>query len=164
MGMKPSDYDVARVCLECHMKYDMKELTLIKNGHISELLAMMRDALELHDLWFRELESTKGKKLMLRCRSCEHCNGKACCATLKHVEPPSECALDDLTEKLLTMSPSDIDEAQKWFVEWSNRRSANVLSFGLESFTEILACSEAREMKFIAAQALKVAGVEGAER
>lgn len=161
MGMKPSDYLVARLCRECHQKYDMKELTLLKNGHVDVLMSMQRDALDLHDMWLRKLEETRGQKLMLRCRTCYYCDGKDCCASLKHVEPPSECALDDLLEKLLSMSSDNAEEDRRWFVEWSNRRSANVLSFCLESMQEILSCSEAMDMKFIASQALKVAGVKG---
>lgn len=163
MAMKPSDYNVARLCMLCHQKYDMKERTLLKNGLHEQLMAMMKDALTLHDLWFRHIEENKGKKLMLRCLSCDHCKVGVCHAKLSHVEPPNECALDDLTEKLMEISSGDPIELREWFVQWSNIRSSNVIGFSMESFFQILSAVESGEMKFIASQALKVAGVKGIE-
>lgn len=164
MGMKPSDYMVARLCVECHRAYDMKYNVLLRGGHADQLISMQMDALELHDMWFRHLEDNRNKKLMLRCRSCNHCDGGCCNAKLRHVEPPSDCALDALVEKLIEFCPNNVDEAKKWFIEWSNVRSSNVLGFSLESFSEILEASDVREMKFIASQAMKVAGVRGVEK
>lgn len=164
MSMKPSDYMVARLCMECHIAYDMKEKTLLRNGHFDQLIAMQRDALQLHDLWFEKIEQQKAKKLMLRCRSCEHQENGECCATMVHMEPPIECALDELVEQIFIMNPDNMDEAREWFIQWANKRSTNVLSFCMESLSEIVGCENHTEAKFLAAQALKVAGVEGVKK
>jgi len=170
MGMKPSDYQVARLCKSCADRWEIKRRALIKNGYYEILSMFQKDALELHEGWLRVVEDAAANNLSSRCGSCAYCDSGSCCAVLDHVEPDASCALDELSE---AMAGGDIDfpwmnpiEARDWMIEWSNRRSANVIGFFVEHLLEIAGkkaddCETGlRECRFIASQALKVAGVE----
>jgi hypothetical protein len=155
MSRKPSDLEVARMCKKCHMKNDFKRLSLIKQNKLDLLLTFQDDAMELHEAWFRHLEGNS--KMPTRCRGCEHCKNNCCKAKLKHEEPDADCALDDMWELIGQTETAKMPEA---LVQWSNKRSANVIKILAEPMQEILESDSLESIKFIANQALKASGLD----
>jgi hypothetical protein len=62
LGMKPSDNEVARTCLQCHRDTPYKKRALIKGGYLEILIAFMADALRLNRLYLEHLEAKRRKK------------------------------------------------------------------------------------------------------
>lgn len=56
MSKKPSDNEVARVCVICHRDNDYKRRALIKNGYLEILEAFQNDALKLNRAYIEKLE------------------------------------------------------------------------------------------------------------
>lgn len=72
-----------------------------------------------------------------RCYECSHSsdNMMHCSAKYKHIEPPLDCALEELD---LWMAQWNVPvEQRQWLLEWSNRRSANVLEFLTDTVQDI---------------------------
>jgi len=165
-GLKPSDNEVARVCLDCHMENDQKRRALIKNGRDDVLLAFERDALILNREYMRFLEEQKrGKLPASRCGGCAMSDGSGGCrAELDHVEPPADCALEELNLWLVTEAAAlGPDEQRDWLLAWSNRRSANVIEFLADPMREIAAESNDKSSRFVARRALRTGCLEGVE-
>jgi len=163
--MKPSDTSSARVCVECHSKYDLKRRGLIKSGYEDVLDRFQHDALILLREYVRHLESYKRRSLPAeRCGGCAFCRDGECEAKLEHVEPPNECALDELNIWLVTEAQGlGPDEQRDWLLSWSNRRSANVLSFLAEPMLEIATETSDESSRFVAKRALRTACLGGAD-
>jgi len=166
--MKPSDYQVARLCKTCADLYEVKRRALVRDQRFEILAVFQQDALELHEGWLRRLEEASKAKVAARCAACKHLEDGECCAVYGHTEPPNDCALDELVEHLAGGMLDEPVEAQQWLVEWANRRAANVVGFLVEPMLEIVATSPEGEdwrsallsARFVAAQALKVAGIK----
>lgn len=163
-GMKPSDYEVARLCHDCALKYEIKRRGLINTGQYEILAAFQQDALELHDAWLRQLEETRKEKLPARCNACEHCFDGNCCAEHKHIEPDTECALEELNEELYCglLQVDEPENARSWLLSWANRRNQNVLKELLYTMKEIYYLSD-DEIKNCAYMALRIAGMKKEE-
>jgi len=164
--MKPSDYQVARVCKTCADAYEVKHKALVRDGRFEVLAAFQQDALELHEAWLASLEQTKPKA---RCAACRYNTSDGCAADFEHIEPDEDCALDELVEQLAGGMLDDPVEARAWLVAWANRRAANVVRFLVEPMIEIANYepdaeggwrAAYRSMRFVAAQALKTAGIK----
>ena len=171
MGMKPSDAELCRLCRECAQANEVKKLAMKRDGRWELLATMQEDALEMNEEWLRYL--AEKEKVPSRCRQCHHMQKGICKASLCHIEPPNDCAMDELNMWLVTegmgMSP---DQQSKWLAKWSNRRSANVIGFLTEAMKEIVKIKNEEEeedleigeytqsVRFVAMQALKVAGVD----
>lgn len=54
--MKPSDNEVARLCVSCHRDNDHKRRSLIKNGYWEILESFQNDALKLNRLYIEHME------------------------------------------------------------------------------------------------------------
>ncbi len=165
--MKPSDYQVARVCKTCADAYEVKYKALVRDGRFEVLAAFQQDALELHEAWLASLEQTKPK--VRRCAACRYNTSDGCAAEFEHLEPDEDCALDELVEQLAGGMLDDPVEARAWLVAWANRRAANVVRFLVEPMIEIANYepdaeggwqAAYRSMRFVAAQALKTAGIK----
>jgi len=169
-ALKPSDNEVARVCVECHMRYDLKRRGLSRSK-LEILEAYQNDALKLNRAYLEYLEVEKRGALPLsRCDGCDYLDedGK-CRAKRSHCEPPAACALDELNLWLVTectgLAP---DEQREWLLSWANRRSANVIGFLAEPMREIARVTIAQgnhrdvclSMRYTAEQALKTAHLE----
>ncbi len=163
-GLKPSDYQVARLCHGCAIRWELKRNALVKNGYYEVLAAFQQDALELHEGWLRRLEDIRNSQHGLRCVVCKHFVDGQCKAMFSHIEPPGDCAIEELEEALYSGELSEPTEARSWLVGWANRRAANVIEFLVEPLLEIAikdASEDAfSECRFVAAQALKTAGIE----
>lgn len=168
-ALKPSDAELCRVCKKCANKYEIKKLAMKRDDRWELLATMQEDALKMNEEWLRYLESKE--KVPSRCRQCDYMMNGICSAVLCHIEPPNDCALDELNMWLVTegmgMTP---DQQSKWLIKWSNRRSANVISFLTEAMKEIIQIENeegednladyAQSVRFVARQTLKAAGVE----
>lgn len=92
-----------------------------------------------------------GQDWQQRCGDCPHCTTEPCgrldapgypvvhqwrCrARFPHVEPPADCALEELNLWLAEQAlPED---ARDWLLAWANRRAANVIEFLAEPMKEI---------------------------
>lgn len=162
-ALKPSDNEVARLCVECHDAYDLKRRGLIKSGFDAVLMAYERDALKLNRAYLEHLDGEKRKSLPAsRCDGCAHqCRESGCTALLEHVEPPVDCALDELNTWLFAEAPGlGLDEQRDWLLKWANRRSANVIGFLADPMREIAAMASG-SVAFVARCALKTACLEG---
>jgi hypothetical protein len=52
MGMKGSDYWIARVCRDCHARVQGKRrLAFMRNGDLETYVCLLEDALELAERW-----------------------------------------------------------------------------------------------------------------
>jgi hypothetical protein len=60
-----------------------------------------------------------------RCGKCKDCTSHGCTARFKHLEPPADCARDDLMRFIVErgLEPEDAD----WLLEWAHRRYAQLL-------------------------------------
>lgn len=58
-----------------------------------------------------------------------------CSARYPHVEPPADCALEELN--LWLVENALPEDARDWLLEWANRRAANVIEFLAEPMAEI---------------------------
>ena len=165
-GMKPSDNEVARVCYECHPKFDLKRRGLLKSGYHEVLMAFEKDALALNRAYIEFLEDKKlGTLPASRCQACDHaCHGGGCDARYIHVEPPADCALDELNLWLATEGPGlGPDEQRDWLLKWANRRAANVIGFFEETMREIATGGAPESAAFVARRALMMACLEGVD-
>ena len=162
-ALKPSDNEVARLCVGCHDDYDLKRRGLLKSGFDAVLLAFERDALRLNRAYLEHLEAEKRKALPAsRCEGCA-CRGDdgGCRAAIEHVEPPTDCALDELNLWLATEAPGlGPDEQRDWLLAWANRRSANVIEFLAEPMREIASGAEG-SAAFVARRALRTSCLKG---
>lgn len=151
-GMKPSDSEVARVCMFCHGKWDFKRRALIRSREplaLDVLESYQDDALKLNRAYLAYLESQK----------------------VNSVLPPAplvaeeECALEELNLWLVTDGPGlGPDQQRDWLLSWANRRAANVIGFLAEPMLEIATgCDSAESAVFVARQALRVSCLEGVE-
>ncbi len=145
-SMKPSDNEVARVCLGCHNpRNDLKRRGLIKSGRWDLLEDYQNDALKLNRAYAEHLESVKHRSLPPIVA--EHNN---------------ECAVEELSLWLVTEGAGlGPDEQLEFLLKWANRRSADVIGFLTEPMKEIAASSRDRSSQFVAKQALKTAGLGG---
>lgn len=83
-----------------------------------------------------------------RCHGCQYRNqddrfytgpGLWCRAKLPHVEPNEGCALDELNIWLMEEAPEmEPDEQRAWLIQWSNRRSADVIRILIEPVAEMI--------------------------
>ena len=65
-----------------------------------------------------------------------HCH---CRAQHPHVEPPADCARDEIVEWLASYyAGADLDEALAFLLGWANRRAANIIGHALEAMTTIV--------------------------
>ena len=55
-ALKPSDNEVARLCVNCHRDHGYKRRALIKNGYYEILECFQRDALKLNRMYLEHLE------------------------------------------------------------------------------------------------------------
>jgi hypothetical protein len=162
-GMKPSDLELCRMCKVCADKYEFKRTAMIRDGKWEILATMQMDALEINEEWQRFID--KSPKNQSRCKMCECCVDGSCCAVMSHSEPPSDCAVDELTEflslELEAMSPGN---QKKWLLKWSNRRSANVIGFAVEALSEIARMRKPDngigDASFVASQTLKMSAID----
>ena len=108
-----------------------------------------------------------------RCCKCKHCSSDLifCSASHRHIEPPADCALEELD---LFMAEWSIPVTQRQrLLEWSNRRSANVLQFLSETVQDIINVEPLEEgrsieewkgkftdIKFIAAVGMKTCAIK----
>ena len=60
-----------------------------------------------------------------RCQHCTFCKQCECTARHPHLEPPADCAKDDLMRFVVEhgLDPEDAD----WLLEWAHRRYAQLL-------------------------------------
>lgn len=172
-SMKPSDNEVARVCLKCHMDNDLKRRALrkIDNKTGTRVLeAFQNDALKLNRAYMEHLESVKrGSLPSARCDGCRYLVKGTCTASLRHVEPDGDCALEELNLWLITEAPGiGPDEQRDWLLGWANRRSANVIGFLAEPMKEIAGFQvgdggpeeAVKAVRFVARHALRAAAIE----
>lgn len=158
--MKPSDLQLVRVCRRCATKNEVKQRAMIRDGKWELLADMQADALILNEEWIKHLESSQKKGRCSRCSICDYLDGESCAAELVHVEPPTDCARAEMLEYLAMGGPGDApDEELKYLLEWSNRRSSNVIGFMLEPMKEI--ATMGGDAGFVATQALRLAGITG---
>lgn len=158
MGMKGSDYLVVRLCLDCH-RGARKARAMLMDGEYQRLAAFYADAVELMEGYLQRLLATK--RLPPRCASCEHADGGKCTATCSHVEPPQDCARDEIVEWVASHYSGDApDEAVTWLLAWSARRAANQLEIFAEAMEEIQADPDADNVRFVAGLAIRRAGME----
>ncbi len=166
MSMKPSDNEVARVCVKCHGRYDLKRHALIRKQsfeYFSVLESFQNDALKLNRAYMEMLEGAKGMSLPPdRCFECDYSEGNAAClARVPHAEPPNDCALDELNMWLATEGPGlGPDEQRDYLLGWANRRAANVIGFLVEPMREIAGKTDQDSARFVARRALKIACLE----
>lgn len=161
-SLKPSDNEVARLCTECHIANDLKRRGLWRRDNKTGtriLETFQNDALKLNRAYIEHLESVKrGKLPASRCEGCVQLVDGGCVAELPHVEPPNECALDELNLWLVTDGPGlGPDEQRDWLLGWANRRGANVIGFLSEPMQEIAAESDDKSSRFVARRALRTA-------
>lgn len=157
--MKPSDHEIARMCHNCALVWELKSRALKKSSEYHEILiAMQEDALKIARAWAGHLESIK--KLPARCVSCDSCHEGKCSAKLPHVEPPAGCALDELNMWLMTgateMRP---EESSEWLMLWANRRCANIIECLLEPMRRIANKSSDKHSQAVALKALRELGI-----
>jgi len=165
-GMKPSDNEVARVCITCHGKWDFKRRALIKSCEpraLDVLESFQNDALKLNRAYAEHLESTRSGRLPAkRCSTCDYCESpKICRAALPHVEPPTDCVMEELNTALAEGLPADPMKAREWIIGWANRRSANAFAHLVDGLRHV--ASEEHVPHFArmhAQQVLETAGIE----
>lgn len=80
-----------------------------------------------------------------RCEGCPHHVDDRmnmvhhCKARLPHVEPPTDCARDEIVEWVASFyAGRDLDEAVAWLLAWANRRAANVIGHATEALETIV--------------------------
>jgi hypothetical protein len=160
-ALKPSDYQVARVCKTCADRWELKYVALVKNGYWEILSAFQHDALKLHDLWLEHLSEARKVKLHLRCLSCSKLNNGECTALYRHEEPPGDCAIEELSQHIAAGLLEDPTFAVKWLLNWANLRYANVLGWAVGAL-ERVAKNEGSGAE-IALDALRVIGIDNEE-
>lgn len=104
MGLKPNDYEVARVCAQCHLKHGLKKRALlvsVEPEKLETLLSFMGDALKLNRAWIEHLK-----------------NGLPVAV--------AGCALEDLNQFLLRHADLGLIDKRDWFIRWADRRAADL--------------------------------------
>ncbi|MDD5542843.1 MAG: hypothetical protein PHX83_06680 [Acidobacteriia bacterium] len=133
VGIKPSDYLVARICGECHRTtpFNLKLRSLIKGNHVDLAVSYLADAAESLSLWSAHLESRLAEF---------EANG---------------CARDELVTWLMDYDGSDLAGAEAWLLAWAHRRHANALEGLCEALGEVVKADSLEGARFIADRALK---------
>jgi len=140
IGLKGSDYLQARLCRRCH-RIAFKQHALQRNGDYETLVMYYADAVDLMERYIIELlETRRGRMKIPRCVGCEFCDGDGCRAQLPHIEPPTECATDELVNWLAeSFEGDDPGTAAAWLLDWANRRASEqneVLVEALETIAD----------------------------
>lgn len=118
------------------------------------------------------LYSIPCKCLANRCEGCQHhvddrlSGVHHCKATYAHVEPPADCARDEITEWVASFyAGDDLDAAVTFLLGWANRRAANVIGHTVEALAWIKneagfydGVAEIDRLAFAAHQALRFVG------
>lgn len=90
--------------------------------------------------------ATISGRLCGRCLSCAHAvivNERTmlkidCAARCAHVEPPQDCARDELMLWLVSNCTSaDLDAEAAWFISWAQRRNANLAQRAAEFLADV---------------------------
>jgi len=136
VGLKPSDYLVARICGECHRTapYNLKLRSLLKAHHEGLAATYLSDAADSLSLWSAHLESRLAEF---------EANG---------------CARDELVTWLMDYDATDLAGAEAWLLAWAHRRHANALEGLCEALGEVTRATDLEGARFIADRALKAWG------
>lgn len=135
MSQKGSDLIVVHVCRECHGK--IQGLTLGSGrwalaGRLAELADLQADTIALLAGYVQALEADPKRPCSLerppRCAGCGHLGADGCGARWPHLEPPIDCAREELFGWAVEHLNEEDPSAQiAWLLAWANRRAANVL-------------------------------------
>ena len=91
--------------------------------------------------------ATISGRLCGRCLSCRHAviaNERThlkldCAARCAHVEPPQDCARDELMLWLVAnCTAADLDAEAAWFLAWAQRRNANLAQRAAEFLADVM--------------------------
>jgi len=152
-SLKPSDNEVARICMHCHMKWDMKRKSLTKQidyEKLSILESFQNDALKLNRAYIEHLEEIKE-------RSTD--------SMIRHLlKGNDECAREEAVQRIFGRhglhGQHGMDE-QEWWEAWSIKRCGNILDYFADYLREIANESDGELSRITAQEALKKVGMEG---
>jgi hypothetical protein len=150
MGQKGSDLIVARVCRKCHG--EVQGLTTgapyrwIAAGKLAELADLLTDNNALLAGYVQHLEASPDRARPPRCAGCGHLGADGCGACWPHVEPPIECAREELlvwaAENLIDPAGLQFDGRENqiaWLLAWANRRAGNLLERLVDALQQVTA-------------------------
>jgi hypothetical protein len=156
MSRKGSDLIVAHVCRECHGK--VQGLTLgsgrwVLSGRLAELADLQADTIALLAGYVQHLEGDPKRPIVQdrppRCAGCGHLGPDGCGACWPHVEPPIECAREELFAWAAEhLEGEGMSNQIAWLMTWANRRAGNVLERlveALQGVTDAAATTELDE-------------------
>ncbi len=146
MSQKGSDLIVAHVCRECHG--NIQGLTLgsarwVLNGKLAELADLQSDTIALLAGYVQELEGDPKRPVALerppRCAGCGHLGADGCGACWPHLEPPIECAREELLAWAAEHLRDDHEAQIAWLLAWANRRAGNLLDRFVDALQQVTA-------------------------
>jgi hypothetical protein len=150
MGQKGSDLIVAHLCRTCHG--EVQGLTTgspyrwIAAEKLPQLGDVLTDTVNLLAGYVQHLEASPDRARPPRCAGCGHLGADGCGACWPHLEPPIDCAREELlawaVENLIDPAGLQFDGRENqiaWLLAWANRRAGNLLERLVDALQQVTA-------------------------